>query len=288
MIQEKISREEFQAECNYERTFVTHEFTGCRTFISVGIWRGQRVALKQGRNLEKEVEIMKKIGDHPHIVKFIGEIEGDILMEGIKDGLTIQKFCYFPDPLPITTCVELMRQLASALKHLHDKGIIHHDLKNENVLVDLSGENPIIKLCDFGISEEVDQNGHGSEENRESGTSHSMAPEQNPKATESITSKIDVFAFGGICSGILLRGRNLDQVLYTCPIKLNSIVEKCHKKDPKDRPTMDSILKILEDPELPNSFDYKTGITQIYEECQKQQVPIPDDIVKLYQKVTAC
>ena len=289
---EKISPEEFDQEFEQEATFVTHEF--CQpVVIYLGLWKGQRVALKRGRDLKREIEIMKKIGSHPNIVEFLGEIDGDILMEGIKDGLTLQKYCYLFSnhvALPIKTCIALMKQLASALKHLHDKGIIHHDLKDENVLVDLSGEIPILKLCDFGISEVVNDNGrgHGKEEDRESGTYSSMAPEQNPGRTEPITTKIDVYAFGSICSGIILKGRNMDQILYCTPIVLNEFIQKCKKDNPDERPTMNGILNFLNYPDLDTSTDYKTMMTQIYNECQEKGVPVPEYVLEIYQKAISC
>ena len=290
---EKITWEEFKEDFEHEITFTTHNLCN-PTHIFLGLWKGKRVALKRGKDLGPEMEIMKKIVYHPNIVEFLGDIEGDILMEGIKNGLTIKNYCRWSpgqcEVLSIKTCIGLMKQLANALKHLHDKGIIHHDLKGENILVNFSqsGDEPILKLCDFGISEVVDQNGHGKEENREFGTYSSMAPEQKNGRKDPITAKIDVYAFGGLCSSILFKGRKLDQVLYCCPIALNKFIEKCKEDDPNERPTMDAILNFLNQPDLDTSPDYKTLMTQVYGEYQEKGLPIPKDVSEFYEKATSC
>lgn len=247
---DKLSYAEFHKHFTCERE-LSSEFSCNQTTISIGIYKGRRVALKMDRDMKLEFDIHRKIGYHPNIVQLIGEVYDDeysyILMEGIKDGLTLCKYCEWSPhqvALPIPVCKSLMIQLASALCFIHEKGIIHHDLKMKNILVDLSEDEIKLKICDFGISEIVDEHGHGQAETREYGTYANMAPEQF-SGEYPITNKIDVYAFGGICNGILLKGRDIDTVLKTAPVELLCMLRLCHNKDPDQRPSMRQVLEYL-------------------------------------------
>lgn len=98
--------------------------------------------------------------NHPNIVKYFGteiseDFEGvDILLEFVPGGSIkslLDKFMQFDERLvKIYT-----RQMLEGLSYLHDKGIIHRDLKCANVLVDNTGT---IKLSDFGASKRIIQN----------------------------------------------------------------------------------------------------------------------------------
>lgn len=52
----------------------------------------------------------------------------------------------------------MMRQLCSALAYLHERRVIHRDIKPSNVLVDTRGNEPVLKLTDFGLARELDIN----------------------------------------------------------------------------------------------------------------------------------
>ena len=95
--------------------------------------------------------------NHPNIVKYYGsEISEDdqgvdIILEFVPGGSIRQlldKFMHFEERLvKIYT-----RQMLEGLQYLHDKNIIHRDLKCANVLVDNTGT---IKLSDFGASKKI-------------------------------------------------------------------------------------------------------------------------------------
>ena len=61
----------------------------------------------------------------------------------------------FPEP----DVAMIIKQILSALKHLHDKNIAHRDLKPENIIFESKGSEVNIKLIDFGLSKLLGKNG---------------------------------------------------------------------------------------------------------------------------------
>ena len=97
--------------------------------------------------------VLQKL-DHPNIVKYY-ETYNDfkyiyLVMEYIPGR---QLFKYLTDPQfknqSETRICTLMRSIVSAIAHCHAQGVIHRDVKPENIMVDSSG---MVKLLDFGLS----------------------------------------------------------------------------------------------------------------------------------------
>lgn len=277
---------------NQEKWIVTHEFSSFQQKIKIGIFNDERVAIKIGANLENEIRVMSFIPPHPNIIRFISVIDdGDFLMEGVKDGLTLRDYCrsFGNDEKSFTLeqLVDLLNQMAQGLNHLHQNRIIHHDFTNRNVLVHFGkNESIVLKITDFGISEFMDENGHGDPNNRELGTYNFLAPEQKTikeskflqsninelelyaamvpeqkvvdksKILHPITEKIDVYAFGVICSMLIYVGRSNDRVVFCLPENLEKMIFICQYDDPTYRPRMiDCINLFLKSPHLPSLKD---------------------------------
>ena len=106
--------------------------------------------------LLSEVSTLEKL-DHPHIVKYLGsEIINDnycMYMEFLSGG-SLKKLLYSVGPLEETTVKIYTRQILKGLIYLHDNGIIHRDLKSDNLLLNSNGK---IKLCDFGCSKKYEK-----------------------------------------------------------------------------------------------------------------------------------
>lgn len=108
-----------------------------------------------GEDVMREVAIMKKLS-HPHIVKLYECIDDPhddtvYLVTQYVEGGPLLHFdanlrC---TPMPLDNVVAIMKQLASVLVYMHHRGVVHRDIKPDNILVDKSGN---IFLTDFGIS----------------------------------------------------------------------------------------------------------------------------------------
>ncbi len=130
-------------------------------------------AIRRFANESKAVAMISS----EHIVK-VYDVNLDhnpkyIAMEYVS-GCNLKEYMEKNAPLPIDQAVSLISQLLSALRYTHDKGIVHLDVKPQNVMIT---EDLRLKLTDFGIARLP---GEESTEEKEKamGTVHYMSPEQ--------------------------------------------------------------------------------------------------------------
>ncbi|HEY0705753.1 MAG TPA: serine/threonine-protein kinase, partial [Polyangia bacterium] len=104
-------------------------------------------------------------------------------------------------PLAIERCLRIARQIVSALGAAHGKGIVHRDVKPENVFLLRRGEQDFVKVVDFGVSKAVRSREDGAELLRLTrtgmvlGTPLYMSPEQ-ARGNEDVDVRADVWAVG--------------------------------------------------------------------------------------------
>lgn len=130
---------------------------------------------------------------HPNIVSIydVGN-EGDleyIVMEHVE-GITLKQYLSAKGTLPWKEAVDSAAQICSGLEHAHKKGIIHKDIKPENIMITKEG---ILKITDFGIAKALNQ-GTITTGGLTMGSVHYFSPEQ---ARGSITdAKTDLYSVG--------------------------------------------------------------------------------------------
>ncbi len=134
---------------------------------------------------------------HPGIVQVHDVLEDDegetwIVME-LVDGRALSEV---PVPLDVDRCLQLGAQVADALAAAHAQGIVHRDLKTENVLVTASGR---IKITDFGLAKRLEGSVPSSADGlsvtgQVLGTVRAMSPEQS-RGLE-VDARSDLFALG--------------------------------------------------------------------------------------------
>lgn len=130
---------------------------------------------------------------HPHIVDIfdVGE-DGDIhylVMEYIE-GQTLKEFIVSNGPLTPEQALPIMKQLVSAISNAHYNGIIHRDIKPQNILMDRDGN---VKITDFGIAMALSATAY-TKTNSVLGTVHYLSPEQARGGMA--TKKSDIYSVG--------------------------------------------------------------------------------------------
>jgi serine/threonine-protein kinase len=134
---------------------------------------------------------------HPHIVQVYDILEagpadsGDSIVMEYVAGRSVADLLQ-EGPLPLPTAVGLARQIADGLAAAHAAGLVHRDLKAENVLVDEGGR---ARILDFGLAKPLDGNEETlTEHGAVLGTYRAMSPEQS--RGEPADARSDLFSFG--------------------------------------------------------------------------------------------
>jgi serine/threonine-protein kinase len=146
-------------------------------------------------NLAREAELYAKLR-HDNILELYDFVRTEsamwLVLEYV-DGLSLAELLQKSERLPIHTAMAIGLEIARALAHAHERGIIHRDIKPSNVLVSKRGE---IKLVDFGIAHDdrVPSSPEPLEGGSTFGTPAYMSPEQI--LGEPVDARTDIFSLG--------------------------------------------------------------------------------------------
>ena len=133
---------------------------------------------------------------HPHTVPvhFVGEGEGLVFyVMPFIEGITLADMLRADGPLDLNLAVGVAAPILDALEHAHRNGIVHRDIKPDNILIDGSSGRPL--LVDFGISKLLTEEAPADADVL--GTPHYMAPEQ-ALGEKSVDGRADVYAMGAV------------------------------------------------------------------------------------------
>jgi serine/threonine-protein kinase len=182
-----------------------HTLIGKRVAIKVLL---DKYAQKENviRRLQQEARLASSIG-HPNIVDItdFGKTEDGrtfVVMEYL-DGESLAQLIAREGPIGPERGLAITRQVADALAAAHDKGVIHRDVKPENVFICQRDGRDYVKVVDFGISKSLKPGEQEPESPRLTqtgmvlGTPLYMSPEQ-ARGEDQLDQRIDVYALGVI------------------------------------------------------------------------------------------
>ncbi len=148
---------------------------------------------------QREAETASSIG-HPNVVDVFDvhkTVDGVPYLVGeFLDGEELGEHIKRVGRLPVPLAVTIARQVCRALAAAHARGVVHRDMKPENVfLVERDGAT-VIKVLDFGISKAASPDAHLTRTGMIMGTPSYMAPEQ--ARGENVDLRADVYAIGAL------------------------------------------------------------------------------------------
>ena len=261
-----------------------------RVFVAVETDLGRKVVIKvlppemgAGVNVERfrrEIQLAASL-QHPHIVQLLTAGSSDDLiyyMMPFIEGQSLRERVARHGELPVAEAARMLREVADALAYAHRHGVVHRDIKPDNVL--LSEGHAVV--TDFGVAKALSSS--TGESNITSlgvalGTPAYMAPEQ-AVADPNIDHRADIYALGAMGYEVLtgeppFQGPNPQSILSkhvteaatpvsqyrnAVPDALNDMVMRCLEKKAADRfQTAADLLPILDAVVTPSGGMTPTG-----------------------------
>ncbi len=184
-----------------------------RRRVAIKILPSRMLSRQHRRRFQQEKELLQRL-HHQGIVRVIDSgivnikesnphVESQerpyFVMEYV-DGKTLTEYVRDREP-PTLERVELLRSICDAVEYAHRRGVIHCDLKPDNILVDESGQT---KILDFGIARLQDSVNVGQSESKQFvGTYAYASPEQLRGATQTLRPTTDVYSLGLVAHELL-------------------------------------------------------------------------------------
>jgi Protein kinase domain len=206
----------------------------------------------------REIQLAAQL-QHPHIVPLLsaGESEGlPYFTMPFVIGESLRARLYRDRELPVPEAIRFLRDVASALDYAHSRGVVHRDIKPDNVLI----THGVAVVTDFGVAKALTASAGGQHAGITSmgvtlGTPTYMAPEQ-ASADPNMDHRVDVYAFGIMAYEMMtgappFTGRSPQAVLGAhlvsipepvtnhrpgLPPGLSGLIMRCLQKHAADRP----------------------------------------------------
>ncbi|RLM69429.1 serine/threonine-protein kinase STY46-like isoform X2 [Panicum miliaceum] len=235
----------------------------------LGTYGGEEVAVKvlspenfnqtAWSEFKQEIYMLREV-DHPNIVRYIGSCTKPpqfyIITERMSRGSLFDFLHNEHNVLDLPTILKFALDICRGMSYLHQKGIIHRDLKSANLLL---GKDHVVRVADFGLARFQDEGGAMT---AETGTYRWMAPEvinhqpYDNKAdvysfaivlSELMTSKIPYTTMSPLQAAVGVRQGLRPQLPENAHPRLLILMQRCWEALPSNRPSFADIVTELED-----------------------------------------
>ena len=236
------------------RVFLAEEVALTRQVVIKVLPPEMSAGVNQER-FRREIQLAARL-QHPHIVPLLSAGSSEDLLWYVMpfiEGESLRVRLAKQGELPIREALQMLREIADALSYAHKHGVVHRDIKPDNVLI--SGRH--VMVTDFGVAKAVSESAGGSSLTSLGvalGTPAYMAPEQ-AAADPNVDRRADIYALGAMGYEILtgrppFTGMNPQGVLAAhvmqapvplsdqrpaVPAALNALIMRCLEKRAADR-----------------------------------------------------
>ena len=224
---------------------------------------------------KQELKLARRI-THRHVVRTYDYSELDryymISMEYVK-GITLKQLVRQRGMLPLKIGLQIGKQICAALDAAHEKGVVHRDIKPQNILLESSGD---VKIMDFGIARLEEMKGMTST-GTVMGTPDYMSPEQ-AQGIE-LDHRTDVYSTGVVLFEVFC-GRlpfQADSALAVLNMHIRELPPKPSSLHPHIPPELDRILlKAM----AKNAAQRYANISELYKDLDSLSETIAERIEK--------
>jgi len=181
----------------------------------------QNTSKKLLKYLNYELSIMKELNNHQNIIRFYDNFSSlhhcYVVMEYCNGGSLSESLKRYGKPFPQEIIQHFMRQIVEGLKYIHSKGIIHRDIKMDNILIKYKNEDDLknfrllkseIKIIDFGLATKLGKDGYaytfiGSPINMDPHMLEGCNENGKLEKLQKYNEKADIWSLGTICYQML-------------------------------------------------------------------------------------
>jgi TolB-like protein len=263
------------------RVFVAEE-TALGRKVVIKVLPPETAAQVSIERFKREILLAAKL-QHPHIVPLLtaGESNGlPYFTMPFVEGESLRDRLARHGELPVNQAVRMLREIASALGFAHEQGIVHRDIKPDNVLL----SHGSAMVTDFGVAKALSASSNAEHNGLTSlgialGTPAYMSPEQ-ASADPGVDHRADIYSFGVLAYELLtgqppFTGRTPQNLLAaqvneapeainkrraSLPPALAALVMRCLEKRPSDRPQSASeVVHALDDISAPSGGTTPAG-----------------------------
>jgi serine/threonine-protein kinase len=232
------------------------------------------------QRFEREVQFTSQL-THPNTISIFdyGRTPDGVFYYAMEylEGLTLEQLVRMDGPQPAARVVHILRQIAASLSEAHGVGLVHRDIKPGNVILvpERAGTHDVVKVVDFGLVKELDEDTGLTREGRITGTPHYLAPEVIVSPRD-VVPQSDLYALG--CVGYYLvtgqtvfKGKTVIEVCshhlssppvppaerlgQPVPEALSELLLACLAKSPANRPaSAQALVEMLDASRVTSSW----------------------------------